>query len=311
MEISRRAILSGVGLAGLGAGAAVAYRAAPSFWQQYVREFSRPIADPPQVPDPARWPDRGLYAAWVGHSTVLLKMDGFTVLTDPVFSDRAGLNLGPFTLGVKRLVAPAVAIPQLPKVDLILLSHAHMDHFDIPSLRELESKAIPVVTARGTSDLLRVDRYREVREIGWGEETRVGPLAIRAFEVNHWGARMRSDTWRGYNGYTLEAGRWRVLFAGDTANTHLFSNLRSSRSFDLAIMPIGAYNPWIRYHCTPEQAWRMGNEARAEYFIPVHHQTFKLSREPVTEPIERFHSAAGSRPERLAVQRIGQEFKLA
>jgi L-ascorbate metabolism protein UlaG (beta-lactamase superfamily) len=75
-------------------------------------------------------------------------------------------------------------------------------------------------------------------------------------------------------------------------------------------MPIGAYNPWIRFHCTPEQAWRMGNDAGAEFLLPVHHQTFQLSREPYTEPIERFHAAAGSATNRIALSAIGQEFHL-
>src|SRR5204863_141973 len=82
-----------------------------------------------------------------------------------------------------------------------------------------------------------------------------------------------------------------------------FRAVRNSRPIDLAIMPIGAYNPWIYNHCTPEQAWRMGNEAGAEHFIPVHHQTFQLSREPLLEPIERFYTAAENHPERVAVRR--------
>jgi L-ascorbate metabolism protein UlaG (beta-lactamase superfamily) len=121
---------------------------------------------------------------------------------------------------------------------------------------------------------------------------------------------MRTDTYRGYNGYVLEAGRYRVLFAGDTANTHLLRTLRGSRSYDLAIMPIGAYNPWYRYHCNPEEAWRMGNEANADRFIPVHHQTFSLSREPALEPIERFLAAAGNSTDRVAVTGIGGEIHL-
>lgn len=306
----RRAVLSGLGVAGAAGVATMLYRVSPMFWRQYARDLGRSIAPPPTRPDPARWPDRGLFAAWLGHATVLLKIDGFTVLTDPVFSDRAGLSLGLLTLGIKRLVAPAVEMARLPKIDLVLLSHAHMDHFDIPSLRRLESRATRVVTARATSDLLRPARYARVDEIGWDETARVGPLAIRAFRVNHWGARMRTDNWRGYNAYTIEAGRWRLLFAGDTAETHTFREVRAARPFDLAIMPIGAYNPWIRYHCTPEQAWRMGNEAGAEHILPIHHQTFALSREPYGEPIARLLNAAGSRPERVAVRRIGQEFRL-
>ncbi len=251
-----------------------------------------------------------MYAAWLGHSTVLLKLDGMTILTDPVLGNRVGLNVGPVTVGLKRLVAPAMRVHQLPRIDLVLLSHAHMDHFDIPTLRALENKNTAVVTAPQTSDLLRVERYAKVHELGWGERARVGEIGLRAFEVNHWGARMRSDTYRGYNGYLIETARYRVLFGGDTAATNAFRALRSLRRIDLAIMPVGAYNPWIRYHCTPEQAWQMGNDAGADFFLPVHHQTFQLSREPRLEPIERLYAAAGRQPERITVRSIGQETRL-
>jgi L-ascorbate metabolism protein UlaG (beta-lactamase superfamily) len=214
------------------------------------------------------------------------------------------------TLGLKRLVAPALSVNQLPKIDLVLLSHAHMDHFDLPTLRALENRGTSVVTAAKTSDLLRAGRYAGVHELGWGESARFGDIELRAFQVNHWGARMRSDTYRGYNGYVIDAGRYRVLFAGDTAVTTAFRKLRGPRPFDLAIMPVGAYDPWIRYHCTPEQAWQMGNDAGAEFFLPVHHQTFQLSREPLREPIERLYGAAGGEPQRVAIERIGQEMKL-
>jgi L-ascorbate metabolism protein UlaG (beta-lactamase superfamily) len=212
------------------------------------------------------------------------------------------------TLGLKRITEPALKILQIPKPDLILLSHAHMDHLDVPSLRDLESKRTLVITARKTSDLFRADRYSQVRELGWGERTRAGAAEVRAFEVNHWGARMRSDTYRGYNGYLIEVGRYRILFGGDTAITSTFRGLRTSRPFDLAVMPIGAYNPWIHFHCTPEQAWGMGNDAGAEFFVPVHHQTFQLSREPFYEPIERFRTAAGNHADRVAIGALGQEF---
>jgi L-ascorbate metabolism protein UlaG (beta-lactamase superfamily) len=306
--VVRRTLIGGaVGLTGLGT---LAYRAAPGFWQQYGRELGRPIVPPADRPHPKSWPDHGLHAAWLGHSTVLIKIDGTTILTDPVFSDRAGLNLGPVTLGLKRLTAPALEFSELPKIDLILLSHAHMDHLDVPSLRALESRRTAVITASQTADLVRVNRYRSVEEAAWGQRARAGTAEVRAFQVNHWGARMRTDTYRGYNGYLIEAGRYRVLFAGDTAITSAFETLKSSRAIDLAIMPIGAYNPWIRFHCTPEQAWRMGNDAGAEFFLPVHHQTFQLSREPFREPIERFQQAAANHPDRVAVHRIGQEFHI-
>jgi L-ascorbate metabolism protein UlaG (beta-lactamase superfamily) len=288
-----------------------AYRTAPAFWERYKEDREREVRPAPERPRPELWPDTGLHAAWLGHTTVLLKVDGFTVLTDPVFSRRVGFGIGPVTVGIKRLVHPALQVMELPKVDLVLLSHAHFDHFDIPSLSALENRGTAVVTASRTADLLSPAGWQRVHELRWDERVSVGPAAVRAFAVNHWGARVRTDTYRGFNGYTLEIGRYRVLFGGDTANTTKFRALKSSRPYDLAIMPVGAYNPWISFHCSPEQGWRMAEEAGAEYFLPVHHQTFSLSREPYLEPIDRTYGAAGNRPERVAVARIGQEFHLA
>jgi len=308
-RLRRRAWIGGLGIGAAGIGAGFLYRQAPFFWKQYARELGEPVLAPRYRPNPARWPDTGIHAAWLGHATVLLKIEGVTVLTDPVFSIRAGVNLGPLTIGVKRIVEPALEIEQLPRIDLVLLSHAHMDHFDIPSLRVLEHPRTQVVTARATSDLLRVGRYARVQEAGWGESVEAGPLTVRALQVNHWGARMRTDVWRGYNGYVIASGRRRVLFAGDTAATDLF---RHAGGADLAIMPIGAYNPWIRYHCNPEQALAMADDARADRILPVHHKTFHLSREPVDEPIARLIEAAGNAArDRVVLQEIGQEFHLA
>jgi L-ascorbate metabolism protein UlaG (beta-lactamase superfamily) len=309
-KLGRRTLIATGGVGVVGA-SALMYQAAPGFWRQYTNEWKRPVAPPPHVPNPKSWPDKGLFAAWLGHSTVLIKIDGFTILTDPVFSTRAGVHLGVVTLGVKRLTSPALELKDLPPVDLVLLSHAHMDHFDIPSLRRLENPAVSVVTASRTSDLLRVGQYRAVHEAGWDENVRVGPVTVRGLEVNHWGARLRTDTYRGFNGYLIQSGRYRVLFAGDTANTDKLTRIAGNKRVDLAIMPIGAYNPWIRFHCDPEQAWRMSQEARSEFFLPVHHQTFSLSREPLLEPLERLHDAAGASASRIVLRDIGAEFRLS
>ena len=262
-------------------------RAAPGILREISRDYRRASQAAPNRPSPMQWPDRGLHAAWLGHTSVLLKLDGFTVLTDPVFSSRIGLNVGPVTLGIKRLIEVALPVIELPPIDLILLSHAHMDHFDLPSLRQLESKGTVVMTAHRTADLLRPKRFGRIQELRWNESAQAGEAHVTAFEVAHWGARMRSDTFRGYNGYVLQVGKHRVLFGGDTAYTDSFKRLRSAQNFSLAIMPIGAYDPWIRVHCNPEQAWAMANEAAAEFILPVHHQTFKLGNEARLEPMER------------------------
>ena len=297
--------MAGAALAGFAARAG----AQPLYDRERIRR--KRISPPPVLTDLSSWTGSGLYAAWLGHSTVLLRIDGFTILTDPILSNRAGLDLRVCTVGVRRRVASPLTFDKLPPIDMILLSHAHMDHFDIPSLRRLRSPRTTVITAPFTTEFLRPRRYREVRELAWGQSHRCGPALCKAFEVNHWGARYRSDTFRGYNGYTIEVGRHRVLFAGDTAMTDAFRGLRSSRPFDLAIMPIGAYNPMVHNHCTPEQAWRMANDAGAESILPVHHQTFRLSFEPYFEPIERLQEAAGNHSSRIALRRIGEHIHLA
>ncbi len=285
-------------------------QAAPAFFREVSKDYIREILAPDFVPQPKLWKDEGLHAAWLGHTTVLLKIDGFTILTDPVFSARVGVAVGPLTVGIKRLVDVALDVKDLPSIDLILLSHAHMDHFDLPSLRALENTKTQVVTAAHTADLLRVRRYAFVHEVRWNETVAVGPAKITAFQVEHWGARMRGDTYRGYNGYLIEIGKRRIVFGGDTAYTDAFKRVKSSQPVDLAIMPIGAYDPWIRVHCNPEQAVQMAGHAGAEFILPVHHQTFLLSREPKLEPVQRALAAVGSATERICLRSIGQEFHL-
>ena len=285
-------------------------RAAPAFFREIAKDYSRESLPAPSHPQPKLWPNEGLHAAWFGHSTVLVKLNGFTILTDPVFSSRVGLNLGPLTVGIKRLVEVAAPFADLPQIDLVLLSHAHMDHFDLPTLRLLEERKTTVVTAFRTSDLLRPRRYAAVHELRWNQSIQIGPAKITAFEVAHWGARMRSDVYRGFNGYLVEADSRRFVFGGDTAFTTAFGQLRSFGAVDLAVMPIGAYDPWIRVHCNPEQAMLMANQAGAEFILPVHHSTFQLSREPQSEPMERLLVAAGSSSDRVCLHDIGEEFHL-
>src|ERR1700732_5345958 len=107
--------------------------AGPILWQRMSDDRKRSVQPPPHVPRLCEWPREGLQAAWIGHSTVLIRVDGFTILTDPVFSTRIGIGFGPVTVGMKRIVQPAAGLSALPAPDLILLSHAHMDHFDLPS----------------------------------------------------------------------------------------------------------------------------------------------------------------------------------
>ena len=241
------------------------------------------------------------------------------ILTDPVLFPRIGIRLPGFTIGPKRLTAPALSFDELPKIDLVLLSHAHFDHLDLRTLQRFNAST-KIITAPNTADLLRWTRLRDITELRWGE-TKVlniatqtkGTIAIRAFQVKHWGARTQRDTHRGYNGYLIESGSrgsQRILFGGDTAMTDSFAKLRHYGEIDVAIMSIGAYNPWIHSHCTPEQAVEMATAAGAQFIMPVHHQTFRLSFEPLREPIERFQVALRENPERVALREIGETFVL-
>ncbi|HTV01938.1 MAG TPA: MBL fold metallo-hydrolase, partial [Luteitalea sp.] len=137
-------------------------------------------------------------------------------------------------------------------------------------------------------------------------QTTRGDTAVRGIEVRHWGARIQRDTWRGYGGFVIEREGRRLLIGGDTAETAIFREHRRYGPFDAALMPIGAYDPWIRHHCTPEQAVTMADAAGARLFVPVHHQSFALSREPVREPIERTEAALAKEAGRLAWRDIGQ-----
>jgi L-ascorbate metabolism protein UlaG (beta-lactamase superfamily) len=282
-------------------------------FREWTIESWRPITPAFAKPQPLKWSDARITLAWLGHATVLINFFGVKILTDPVLFPRIGIRLPGFTIGPKRLTAPALEFHELPKIDLVLLSHAHFDHFDLRTLRCFDQDT-SVVTARATSDLLKRTHFRDVTELDWGEgktlATAAGEIDISAFAVKHWGARKRHDDYRGYNGYLLERNARRIIFAGDTAMTESFEELSRYGQIDLAIMSIGAYKPWIRSHCTPEQAIEMADAAGARFIMPVHHQTFRLSFEPFREPIERFEAALGKTPERIALREIGETFVL-
>ena len=282
-------------------------------FREWTIESWRPIAPAFAKPNPSEWDDTLITSAWIGHATVLINFFGIKILTDPVLFPRIGVRLPGFTIGPKRLIAPALEFHELPKIDIILLSHAHFDHIDMRTLHCFDASP-KVVTASRTGELLRWTRLRNTTELNWDEQTSlqtsVGKIDIVAVPVKHWGARRRRDSHRGYNGYLLERNGHRILFAGDTAFTNSFAKLRAHGPIDLAIMSIGAYNPWIRSHCTPEQAIEMADAAGACFIMAVHHQTFRLSFEPLREPIERFEDALRAEPKRIALREIGETFVL-
>ena len=307
--VKRRLFLATGALGGAGAWIGTSQRWGARFIRQRVDELGREVQPASHRPAPSSWTDNAITLAWLGHATVLVNFYGVRILTDPVLFPRIGVDLGLTSIGPLRLVDCALAPEELPEVDIVLVSHAHFDHLDTRSLGSLRGKPVAVM-APNTADLLPVRRYSAVHELAWGESRRIGTrhgdLLVRAIEVKHWGARIRRDTWRGYCGFVLEREGRKLLIGGDTAITDAFKAHRALGPFQAAVMPIGAYDPWIWNHCTPEQAVRMADAAGARLFVPVHHQSFELSREPFMEPIERAQEALLKESDRLALREIGQ-----
>lgn len=273
-------------------------------------------AIPPNViptADLSAFSGHDLAAFWIGHATVLLRLGGKTILTDPVFSHRIGMKAMGVTIGVPRLAPPAVDVEHLPPIDVVLLSHAHFDHLDRPSLSRLAKgpgRGATVVTASRTRGLIP-EGFGEVVELPWDRRARVdgsgGGVRVRALRPAHWGARTAIDHFRGFNSYVLEAGAERVLFAGDTASTDAFDQVGATA---LSMFGIGAYDPWEHAHATPEQVWRMFRSQQSESpdgrLLAMHHSTFQLGREAPKEPIQRLLAAAGSDHERIVASEVGQ-----
>jgi L-ascorbate metabolism protein UlaG (beta-lactamase superfamily) len=284
------------------------------FVRERVGEVGKVIPAAPYKPAPATWSDNAITLAWLGHASVLIDFYGLRILTDPTFFSRIGVDAWLGTIGPLRLVRCALTPEEVPDIDLLLVTHAHFDHLDTPSLAAVPGNPA-VVMAHATSDLLPRRSWTSVSELRWDEtarvSTRLGDLQVRAIEVRHWGARIRRDTWRGYTGFILEREGRRLLIGGDTADTPLFRAHRRHGPFEAAVMPVGAYDPWIRNHCTPEQAVQMADAAGARLFVPVHHQSFELSREPFDEPLERTENALARERDRLALRLIGETAVLA
>ncbi len=284
----------------------------PRLVRTFVNEFGVRVAPPNHQPTPEQWSSSSVTVAWLGHASVLINFYGLNIVTDPVLARRIGASFGKRTFGPKRLIAPALTYKQLPPIDLILLSHAHLDHLHVATLRQFPPTT-RVVTAWDTKDLLTGTQLKDVHELRWGERTTFsthhGDIAIEAFQVSHWGARWRHDRQRGFNGYILERNNKKLLFGGDTAFCPHFKKLKSKGPFDLAVMPIGSYKAGeFCWHCTPEEAIEMANDAGANFILPIHHMTFNFGKDIQNEPIERFKRALSA--ERIGWHEVGETFTL-
>ncbi len=234
---------------------------------------------------------------WLGHSTTLIRLDGKTVLTDPFLGDYAS-PLPP--LGPRRFVAPALGVADLPQVDVVIVSHNHYDHLDAATVEALPGKEhITAAVPLGMGDFFRARGYTDVRELDWGESTRVDSLSITATPAIHFSRRGLFD----YNrvlwcSFVLATPSRRVFFAGDTAYGPVYRRIGERHGpFDLAVLPIGAYEPrgvMVAAHATPEEALTIARDIHARRALGIHWGTIVLTAEPPFEPPLRFLMAAAA-----------------
>lgn len=260
-------------------------------------------------PTPVQWSGDTITLANLGHATLLMNFFGVHVISDPTLFDRVGLAVDSlFTIGPHRQVPAPLAPSQLGPIDVILITHAHMDHLDIPSLEALP-KTATVIACAGCAALIRPLGYRDVRELRWGQRTSVKGLTVVAMGARHWGRRWPLGHDYGFNSYVLSKDGHRMLLACDSAFTELFAPLHADPP-DIAAFSIGAYDPWIRNHANPEQVWTMFQQTGAHWLVPIHWGTFKLSKEPRDEPMRRLIAAAGDQAGRIVPRQIDGTWRM-
>ena len=282
--------------------------------------LSRRTPWPHWIDEPARQPaprrDAAAVVTFIGHSTFLLQTAAGNILTDPMYS----AHTGPFNrIGPRRVRGPGVQFEDLPAIDIVLLSHNHYDHCDLPTLRRLAERFDPIViTPLGNAALVRSTGLRRVEELDWWEDTRTSSLPITLTRAHHFSARTPFDRNRAlWGGFSFVAGTRRILFAGDTAYGSFFREARERLgAIDLALLPIGAYEPrWFMQavHMNPEEAVQAHIDLDASTSIGMHFGTFQLTTEGIDEPLQGLHAACAARgipPERFRTLAFGESWRL-
>ncbi len=214
---------------------------------------------------------------WIGHASFLVQFPGLNALIDPNFANWLFL--------LKRLKRPGLKLQDLPPIDLVLLTHAHFDHFHRPSLKKLASPKIAVVPW-GVGDLARGLGFGRIIELEWWDSFSSGDWKVTLTPCKHWGARVLRDHHRGYGGYLLEYRGRRIFHAGDSAYFEGFKEIGERAPPEIALLPIGAYFPdsFRNVHMGPDEAMKVFRDVRADLLVPMHYGSFKLSFESMDEP---------------------------
>ena len=224
---------------------------------------------------------------FIGHASFFLQIGGQSVVIDP--------NFARWLFVLKRLRRPGLRIADLPAIDLVLVSHAHFDHLHRPSLRaivqnNLRSRGVApsIIIPTHVSDLVSDLGFAEIIELDWWKSSRQHNLLVTHVPSQHWGARILKDSHRGYGGFVLKSGKHSVYHAGDTAYFAGFKEIGKRLAPELALLPIGAYNPeqFRNVHANPADAMRAFLDLKSRWMVPMHYGTFRLSHEPVDEPLQ-------------------------
>jgi L-ascorbate metabolism protein UlaG (beta-lactamase superfamily) len=300
---------------------AAAHGSPARFFNRWLRGSDERARWPEQVPvtptaPPRRVEGGDMLATWIGHSTVLVQTAGLNILTDPIWSERAS----PFSfIGPRRVRAPGVRFEDLPRIDLVLVSHNHYDHMDLPTLKRLWDRDRPlIVTSLGNDTILRGAGI-EAAALDWDGQVRRGAATVRVERNHHWSSRWGTDRNRAlWSAFSVETPAGKIFFAGDTGygDGRWASDAAKHGPYRLAILPVGAYLPrdvMQSNHMDPEEAVRVFEALKPGRAIGIHWGTFQLTFEPIDDPPRRLAAALEARgipADRFVTTEAGQSFRV-